>query len=86
MTDFKPTGSYPFVYDSKVLNPMTHTGTGGETRVFESVKQGGKRSHSKRSETKRCNKKKSKKYKRKHNASKIRNNRKKISHNTIYKK
>jgi hypothetical protein len=53
MTDFKPMGSYPFVYDSKVLNTPFHTGTGGETRVFESVKQGGKRSHSKRSQCKR---------------------------------
>ena len=42
--DIKPIGSYPLVYDSKILNPITHTATGGETRIFESVKQGGKRS------------------------------------------
>jgi hypothetical protein len=53
MTDFKPTSSYPFVYDSKVLNSPFHTGTSGETRVFESVKQGGKRGHSKRSKKKK---------------------------------
>jgi hypothetical protein len=78
MTDVKSMGNYPFVYDSKVLNPITPTGIRGDTRIFESVKQGGKRSHSKRSDSKRS-KKKSKKYKAKYNTSKIRNNRKNVS-------
>jgi hypothetical protein len=40
MTEVKPIGSYPSVYDTKVLPSISHTGTGGETHKFE-VKQGG---------------------------------------------
>lgn len=80
MTDFKPIGSYPFVYDSKVLNPPFHTGTSGETRVFETVKQGGKRSQCKRSQCKRSNKKKSRRRLSKHTLSNRRRNNRKTSH------
>jgi hypothetical protein len=67
MTDIKPEGSYPFVYDSKILNPISHTGTGGETRVFESVKQGGYKKKSRRRLTK-------------YNKNKRRRNNRKTSH------
>ena len=60
MTDLKPIGSYPFVYDSKVLNPITPTGIRGDTRIFEDVKQGGKRSHGKRSGKKKSRRRVSK--------------------------
>lgn len=35
MADTKPIGSYPIVYDSKILNSISHTGTGGETYKYE---------------------------------------------------
>ena len=41
MTEVKSIGSYPTVYDTKVLHSIPHTATSGETHKFEEVKQGG---------------------------------------------
>lgn len=73
--DLKPTTNYPEVYDSKVLNPIIQTGTGGETRLFE-TKQGGKRS------SKQGGKKKSKI----HLSKRLRKSNKRNNRKTSYKK
>lgn len=53
----KPIGSYPYVYNSNVLSLVSHTGTGGETHLFE-TKQGGYKKKSRRRLTKRYLKRK----------------------------
>jgi hypothetical protein len=47
MTDLQPIGSYPNVYDSKILNTITPTGIGDELTMFREVKQGGYKNKSK---------------------------------------